>query len=68
MERIPVSSSNVVSVGYDEPSLTLEVEYRAGVYQYTGVPPETYSDLMNAGSIGAFMNDVIKPNFPYTQV
>jgi hypothetical protein len=39
MERTPVSSSNLVAVGYDPGSYTLEVEFHSGsIYQYSGVP------------------------------
>ena len=38
MEREPVVSSNVISVGYDDASETLEVEFKNGVYQYYNVP------------------------------
>ena len=35
MMRIPVASSNVATVGYDEATNTLEVEFKDGsVYQY----------------------------------
>lgn len=38
MKRIPVSSSNLASVGYDEISQALEIEFlHGGVYQYFGV-------------------------------
>ena len=30
MERIPVESSNLASVGYDSDSLTLEIEFNSG--------------------------------------
>jgi hypothetical protein len=37
MEQIPVSSSTVKSVGYDEASAILRVEFKSGgVYQYFG--------------------------------
>lgn len=39
MKRIPVSSSNLASVGYDETSQTLEIGFlHGGVYQYFDVP------------------------------
>jgi hypothetical protein len=30
MDRIPVSSSSIVSIGYDPDSLTLEIEFKSG--------------------------------------
>ena len=38
MQRDYVSSSNIVSVGYDPASETLEIEFQSGaVYQYYNV-------------------------------
>ena len=43
MDRQSVSSSNIVSVGYDPTSETLEVEFQSGgVYQYYNVGQSTY--------------------------
>jgi len=68
MDRIPVSSSNVSSVGYDPGSKTLEVEYNNGeVYQYDGVPQDRYEELMAATSKGRFLNAVIKPYYGFTR-
>ena len=39
MERIAVESSNLASIGYDEASMVLEVEFKhGGIYQYFDVP------------------------------
>ncbi len=61
MDRIPVQSSNVASVGYDEDSATLEVGFNDGsVYQYFGVSLQVYEGLMNASSKGSYLNQHIK--------
>lgn len=53
MQRTPVSSSNVVSVGYDPASECLEVEFKGGVvYHYTNLPAEKALEVMNATSVG----------------
>ncbi len=65
MNRAPVSSSNVKSIGYDEPSRTMHVEFRdGGVYEYSGVPPETHQALVNAPSVGSHLHAHIKGRFP----
>ena len=47
MNRIPVSSSNLVSVGYDRTTQTLEIEFlHGGVYQYSDVPSSIYDTLI----------------------
>jgi hypothetical protein len=58
MERQSVSSSNIASVGYDDGSETLEVEFlKTGkVYQYYNVPKFMYERLMEAPSLGQFFN------------
>jgi uncharacterized protein len=69
MERNPVSSSMVLSVGYDETSQTLEVEFNTNlVYQYYNVPTIVYEQMMAAESIGKFINGQVKPNFPCSRV
>ncbi len=61
MERTPVSSSNLASVGYDLNGAVLEVEFNhGGVYQYSGIPDEVYQGLMTAGSHGTFFNEFVK--------
>jgi hypothetical protein len=53
MERQPVKSRILRSVGYDDSTKILEIEFQNGlVYQYTGVPPKIHADLMHAGEIG----------------
>ena len=70
MERTPVSSRSLASVGYDESGAVLEVEFNhGGVYQYSGVPEEVYQGLMNAGSHGTFYNEFIKKSgYPYSKI
>ncbi|MBU4299494.1 KTSC domain-containing protein [Patescibacteria group bacterium] len=69
MKRIPISSSNVRSIGYDLRSAVLEVEFTSGdVYQYFDVPEHLYQQLMNALSKGQFLNDYIKYNYRYQKV
>lgn len=64
MERTPVTSSNVKSVGHDKDSSTLEVEFSSGdLYQYDGVSQDEYAELLEAPSIGKHINTKIKPRF-----
>jgi KTSC domain len=59
-----VSSSNVSSVGYDADSETLEVEFiRSGIYQYYNVPLFMYERLLQASSVGTFVNTEIKSSY-----
>jgi hypothetical protein len=68
MNRTPVTSSNVVSIGYDAESQVLEVEYKgAAVYQYAGVSDGEYQSLASAASKGQHMAQ-IKNKFSCTKV
>jgi hypothetical protein len=65
MERTHVSSSNILSIGYDPDSSTLEIEFKGGsVYQYAGVPQAEFDGLMGAGSHGVYFNGNIKHCYP----
>lgn len=69
MRRQAVTSSNISEVGYDENSRTLEVLFTNGnLYQYFDVPPQIYAELMQAGSVGQYLNANIKGNFRYARV
>ncbi len=69
MDREPVSSSNILSVGYDPASETLEIEFKTtGVYQYLNVPQFMWERLMAAESLGKFFNAEIKNAFPCAKV
>ena len=67
MQMIPVSSSNLASVGYDATSKTLYVRFhKGGTYSYSNVPESVYHGLMNAPSKGRFFAANIKNSFHYT--
>jgi hypothetical protein len=69
MERVPVNSTNVVSIGYDPAQQVLELEYRNGhIYQYFDVSEGTYQELMASASIGQYVNTVIKGAFRYARL
>ena len=69
MNRIPVSSSNISSVGFDADTLTLEIEFTNGnVYQYFDVPSTIYEELMQAESKGRFLSSQIKGVYRYARL
>jgi len=69
MERIPVSSSSIASIGYDPEIPALEVEYRqGGIYRYQGVSQGVFEQLMNAPSKGTFINQQIKKFYAFVHV
>ncbi|WP_435065792.1 KTSC domain-containing protein [Halobaculum sp. EA56] len=69
MNRTPVSSSNLKSVGYDQSSNTLEIEFHGGrVYQYYNVPKRVYQGLMAASSHGKYHHRRIKDSYRYSRI
>ena len=69
MRRQRVPSSGVVSVGYDDWSKTLEIEFPGGaIYDYAHVPEVLYRDLLQAESKGRFVNLYIKPYFEHEEI
>jgi hypothetical protein len=69
MERTPVSSSALVSVGYDARTLELELEFRGGrVYRYRGVPSDVHQFLLRTPDQGSYVNRVIARAFAYSEV
>jgi len=63
---IPVESSMVNSVGYDEERRLLQVMFTSGqVYCYQGVPPKVFRGLLEAESKGQYMRAYIIDVYPY---
>ena len=69
MIRKTVSSTDIKSIGYNEETKILEIEFHSeGIYQYSNVPKNVHSALMGASSHGKYFNRVIKNNFSTTKV
>lgn len=61
MKRLKVKSGNLAEVGYDMPTLTLEVKFHNGsIYKYWPIGRYTYDALMGAKSIGSYFAREIK--------
>jgi hypothetical protein len=62
---IPVASSNLSFVAYDEPNQSLYIEFRSGRrYVYVNVPEIEFENLLNAPSQGIYFNSHIKNFYP----
>lgn len=69
MQRRPVESDAIRSVGYDPKAWTLEVEFSDGdIYRYHPVPRGFYLGLLRASSIGRYLNTRIKPFYEAEKV
>jgi hypothetical protein len=73
--RVPVTSSRIVSVGYEADTRKLQVEFKGGrVYEYADVPPEIYTRLLEANadkdqSLGIHFHKLVKkPGYVYTRL
>lgn len=60
IQKIPVVSSNLISVGYAENKKVLQIEFKTGTYLYFDVPKTVFHELMLSKSIGQFFHEVIK--------
>ena len=66
MQRVPVKSTSIKSIGYDEKEKILEIEFHTNfVYQYFDVPVEVYEALVKAESKGKYYNINIKNKYQY---
>lgn len=69
MDRQPVNSTNLASVGYNPSSETLEVEFKnQSVYEYYNVPQFMFDQLIQASSPGTFFNTNIKNAYACSRV
>lgn len=69
MERRFVTSSNLLSVGYNPYTGVLEIAFHNGhLYQSFSIPSQLYSALMNAESQGQFFNYYILGHYRFQQI
>jgi hypothetical protein len=69
VDMTPVRSSNVDSIGYDEETATLVVQFLDGsVYNYYEVPDEVFHDFLLASSKGKFLWREIRDVYEYERV
>lgn len=68
MDRTPVVSGQLVSVGYDPETRILEVEFKNSVYRYFDVPTEIHAALMEADSKGRHFGNKIRGQFKFEKV
>src|ERR1051325_9801182 len=60
----PVDSTSVELIGYDSESQALYVRFRGGgLYRYEGVEASLVKELLEAESIGRYLNYTVKPRY-----
>ena len=68
-KMIPVSSSNVAEIGYDETNQEVYVRFiNNALYVYRGVPQYEFEGLRDAPSIGSYLHRNYKNSFPYERI
>lgn len=66
MKRTELESGHIHSIGYEEDTFTLEIQFRkkdgspGPVYQYNPITKQGYKLLMNSSSKGSFFEKNIK--------
>ena len=64
VETVFVLSSALEAVGFDAERAELHVRFKGGAtYVYSDVPDHVYRELLEAGSKGGFVANVVKPNY-----
>ncbi len=69
MKFIPVESSMILGVRYDEAVFDLEIIFRTGEkYRYKNVPRFVYDGLLNAESQGQYMHKYVLGRYDYERI
>jgi hypothetical protein len=69
MNKLSVSSSNIDSIGYDEDTQTLEIDFNSGAtYQFKDVPVDVWNKFKGSASKGRFFRSQIKDSYSATRM
>jgi hypothetical protein len=64
VERQRLKSRAVISAGYDDQTLELELEFRSGhVYRYEDVPPGIFAWLLRIENKGGFVRRMVQGRY-----
>lgn len=65
IDREPIESSNLVSIGYSSERQVFAVEFKSGlILHYSGISPELAAEFYGAESRGRFYSQQIRGKFP----
>jgi hypothetical protein len=68
VKLIPVESTMLEAIGYDEEAQVLSVIFHSGgLYNYYDVPREVYEGLLQAESKGQYMHAWVIDQYPYSR-
>jgi hypothetical protein len=64
-----VDSSSIEAVGYDADNASIYIRFLSGdTYVYSGADQGTFDALLNADSVGSYLNRVVKPSYEYSKL
>jgi hypothetical protein len=65
MDRNPVTSTSIASVGFDPKRHVLEIEFKNGsIYQYNLISEKVYGKLMASDAKATYFNNNIRNVYP----
>lgn len=65
MELVPVESSMISAIGYDESTSEMEAHFHDGaIWRYRQVPREVYAALLASSSKGGYLRDFVIDCYP----
>ena len=68
-DMLPVSSSNIESIGYDNDNEIVYIRFLNGsLYIYKGVPLHEFENLRDAPSLGSYLHRNYKNVYPYERI
>lgn len=69
-DMIPVESSMLLEIGYDEPNSDLHVVFNGSYahYVYHGVSKDTFMSVLGARSVGRAVNEMIRDQYGYDRL
>lgn len=67
MKMVPVQSSDLASVGYENGTLRILFN-SGGLYEYYNVPERVFKELLSASSHGKFFHQFIKNSYRYQRI
>ena len=69
IQRAPVESSSIASVGYGRTSKLLEIEFRSGaIYRYRAVPESIFTAFSTARSKGNFFSTQVRGKYAFDKL
>lgn len=63
MEMIPVKSSAIAEIGYEDGMMSIRFHSRRKPYFYPNVPEQLFRDFLNAESKGKFFHQYINNKY-----